>query len=149
MADRSMKIYINHPQTICIHLIKWRLKIPSRLGEVWRQRTPYNAPNPPSPREVPMADRFMKNYINHPQTTCTHPVKWGLEIPSCLGGVRGQRTPPQNLPQTRPPREIPMADRFLKKYRPLSACNNFIINYLCDDFDHLQLINLCDNKKTY
>ena len=28
----------------------------------------------------------------------------------------------------------------------LIAWNNFIINYLCDDFDHLQLINLCDTK---
>ena len=93
MADRSMKIYINHPQTICIHPVKWRLKIPSHLGGVPQLRTPpHNSPQHPPPREVPMADRFMKNYINHPQTTCTHPVKWGLEIPSRLGGVRGQRT---------------------------------------------------------
>ena len=34
------------------------------------------------------ADRFMKIYINHPQTTCFHPAKWHLEIPSRLGGVR-------------------------------------------------------------
>ena len=94
MADRSMKIYINHPQTICIHLIKWRLEIPSRLGGVCGQRTPPNKPLPNRPpREIPMADRFLKNYINHPQTTCTHPVKWRLEIPNRLGGVRGQRHP--------------------------------------------------------
>ena len=31
-------------------------------------------------------------------------------------------------------------------FKILSACNNFIINYLCDDFDHLQLINLYDTK---
>ena len=47
MADKSMKIYINHPQTICIHLIKWRLEISSRLGGVRGQRTP--PPNPPNP----------------------------------------------------------------------------------------------------
>ena len=93
MADRSMKIYINYPQTICIYPVKWRLKIRSCLGEVWRQRTTsHNSPQPPPPREVPMADRFMKNYINRPQTTCTHPVKWRLEIPSRFGGVRGQRS---------------------------------------------------------
>ena len=40
MADRSMKIDINHPQTIRIHPIKWRLEIPSRLGGVRRQTTP-------------------------------------------------------------------------------------------------------------
>ena len=40
---------------------------------------------------VPRADRFMKIYINHPQTTCFHPVKWRLEIPSRLGGVWRQR----------------------------------------------------------
>jgi len=34
-------------------------------------------------REVPREDRFMKIYINHPQTT----KKWRLEIPSHLGGV--------------------------------------------------------------
>ena len=50
-------------------------------------------------RKVPMADRFMKIYINHPQTICIHPVKWRLDIPSGLGGVRRQRilllsTPP-------------------------------------------------------
>ena len=55
---------------------------------------PTTPPNSPPSREVPMADRFMKNYINHPQTTCTHPVKWRLEIPSRFGGVRGQRSPP-------------------------------------------------------
>ena len=58
--------------------------------------TTHPPPNPPQtrhPREVPMADRFLKNYINHPQTTCTHPVKWRLEIPNRLGGVRGQRHP--------------------------------------------------------
>ena len=51
-------------------------------------------PDPPSTprREVPRADRFMKIYINHPQTICIHPVKWGLEIPSHLGGVRRQYT---------------------------------------------------------
>ena len=49
-------------------------------------------PKPAPPREVPMADRFLKKYINHPQTTCTHPVKWRLEIPSRFGGVLGQRT---------------------------------------------------------
>ena len=42
-------------------------------------------------REVPRADRFMKIYINHPQATCFHPVKWRFEIPSRLGGVRRQR----------------------------------------------------------
>ena len=95
MTDRSMKIFINHPQTICIHPVKWRLKIPSRLRGVRRQHTrPTTPPNAPLPREVPMTDRFMKNYINHPQTTCTHPVKWRLEIPSRFGGVRGQRFPP-------------------------------------------------------
>ena len=97
MVDRSMKIYIKHPQPVCIHPVKWRLKIPSRLGGVRRQLTPHNSPQLPPPREVPMADRFMKNYINHPQTTCTHPVKWRLEIPSRFGGVRGQRSPPTNV----------------------------------------------------
>ena len=38
MADRSLKIYIKHPQTIYIYPVKWRLDIPSRLGEVRRQR---------------------------------------------------------------------------------------------------------------
>ena len=33
-----MKIYINPPQTICIHPVKFRLKIPSHLGGVRRQR---------------------------------------------------------------------------------------------------------------
>merc|ERR1711888_218431 len=42
-------------------------------------------------REVPRADRFMKIYINHPQATCFHPVKWRLEIPNRHGGVRRQR----------------------------------------------------------
>ena len=37
---------------------------------------------------VPRADRFMKIYINHPQTTCFYPAKWRLEIPSRLGGVQ-------------------------------------------------------------
>ena len=59
------------------------------------KKPPPKHPLPSSSREVPKADRFMKNYINHPQTTCTHPVKWGLEIPSRLGGVRGQRSPRQ------------------------------------------------------
>ena len=40
--------------------------------------------------EVPREDRFMKIYINHPQATCFHPVKWRLEIASRLGGVRRQ-----------------------------------------------------------
>ena len=84
-----MKIYINHPQTICIHPVKSRLEIPSRLGGVHRQRTPPQLPHPPPPpREVPMADRFMKKYINTPQPISIHPVKWCLEIPSRLGGVR-------------------------------------------------------------
>ena len=38
MADRSMKIYINHLQTICIHPVKWHLETLSRLGGVRRQR---------------------------------------------------------------------------------------------------------------
>merc|ERR1711888_424723 len=42
-------------------------------------------------REVPRADRLMKIYINHPQPTCFHPVKWRLEMLSRLGGVRRQR----------------------------------------------------------
>ena len=33
----------------------------------------------------------MKIYINHPQCTLVLPVKWRLEIPSRLGGVRQQR----------------------------------------------------------
>ena len=49
-------------------------------------------PTPPlsTPIEVPRADKFMKIYINHPQPTCFYPVKWRLEIPSRLGGVRRQ-----------------------------------------------------------
>ena len=46
-------------------------------------------------REVPRTEISMKIYINHPQTTCTHPIKWRLEIQSRLGGVRGQRNPRQ------------------------------------------------------
>ena len=37
---------------------------------------------------VSRADRFMIIDINHPQTTCFYPVKWCMEIPSRLGGVR-------------------------------------------------------------
>ena len=37
-SDRFMKIYINHPQAICIYPVIWRLKIPSHLGGVCRQR---------------------------------------------------------------------------------------------------------------
>ena len=37
MADRSMKIYINHPQTIRIHPVKLHLEIPSCLGGVWQE----------------------------------------------------------------------------------------------------------------
>ena len=33
------------------------------------------------------------------------------------------------------------------KYENLSCYKNYyFLNYLCDDFDHLQLINLCDTK---
>ena len=35
---------------------------------------------------------------------------------------------------------------FRQKIKKLQDEHNFIINYLCDDFDHLQLINLCDTK---
>ena len=35
----------------------------------------------------------------------------------------------------------------IAEYCEIHNVNNFIINYLCDDFDHLQLINLCDTKK--
>ena len=86
MADRSTKININYPQTICIHPVKWRWEIPSHLGGVWQQRRLLKTPlSPPPHREVPKADRFMKNYINHPQTICIHPIKWRLEILSRLG----------------------------------------------------------------
>ena len=49
-----------------------------------------------------MADRSMKIYMNHPQTICIHPLKWRVKIPSRLGGVRRQRIPPPQLPQTTP-----------------------------------------------
>ena len=33
------------------------------------------------------------------------------------------------------------------KYENLSCYKKYyFLNYLCDDFDHLQLINLCDTK---
>ena len=35
---RPMKIYINHPQTICIHPVKLRLEIPSRPVGVWKKK---------------------------------------------------------------------------------------------------------------
>ena len=34
---RPMKIYMNHPQTICIHPVKLRLEIPSRPVGVWKK----------------------------------------------------------------------------------------------------------------
>ena len=46
-------------------------------------------------RKVPMVDRSMKIYINHPRTIYIHPVKWRWESPSRLGGVRRQRSPRQ------------------------------------------------------
>ena len=54
-----MKISINYPQTICIHPVKWRLKIPSHLGWVRRQRTP----PPRTPTNVWRTDR-------HPLKRC-------------------------------------------------------------------------------
>ena len=42
----------------------------------------------------------MKIYIKNPQTVCIYPVKWCLEIASRLGGVRGQRNPPENVWRT-------------------------------------------------
>ena len=38
-------------------------------------------------REIPRAGRFIKIYINHPDSTYFHSVNWHLEIPSRLGGV--------------------------------------------------------------
>ena len=72
MADRSLKIYINQSQTICIHPVKWRWEIPGYLGGVRQQKrplhhSPLTLPPPTPPKEVPKADRFMKNYINYPQ----------------------------------------------------------------------------------
>ena len=45
-------------------------------------------------REVPRAGRFIKIYINHPDSTYFHYAKWYLEISSCLGEVWRQRNPP-------------------------------------------------------
>ena len=44
-----------------------------------------------SPREVPRVDRFMQIYIKHSQPIYIHHVKWHLEIPSRLGGIRQKR----------------------------------------------------------
>ena len=48
-------------------------------------------PQPSSPREVPRVDRFKQIYIKHSQPIYIHHVKWHLEIPSRLGGVRRKR----------------------------------------------------------
>ena len=48
-------------------------------------------------REVPRAGRFIKIYINHPDSTYFHYAKWYLEISSCLGEVWRQREPPPNF----------------------------------------------------
>ena len=85
-----MKIYINHPQTICIHPVKWRSESPSHLGGNRRQRRTPPSPQLPLPdrnghRKVPMAERSIKFDINHPQNICIHPIKGQLEIPSHIG----------------------------------------------------------------
>ena len=52
-------------------------------------------------REVPRAGRFIKIYINHPDSTYFHYAKWYLEISSCLGEVWRQRNPPPNFQMSR------------------------------------------------